>query len=92
MNKNATFDDLRNTLLKSDSERYFKLELVGTMIGLRNKKGISQSELARRSGVPQKTISRMENTKSQPSLGTYYKLADALGYNMKLIFEEKDDD
>lgn len=89
MNNGIAFNQLRGNLMKSDPERYFKLELIGRLIGLREKKGFSQSELARLSGVPQKTISRMENLKSQPSIGTFYKLADAMDYNMKVVFEEK---
>lgn len=42
--------------------------------------GISQNELARRSGVKQATISDIENEKTtQPWIGTLAKIAAALG-------------
>ncbi len=47
---------------------------------LRQAKGWSQAELARRSGVPQPTISRMEQgTTSAVSLDNLERLGDALG-------------
>lgn len=62
---------------------YSELPLVPTTFCLRElleKLGLSQSELARRSGVSFATINRMcTNATSQVSLETLDKLADALG-------------
>ena len=44
-------------------------------------RGISQSELSRRSGVPQATISRTLKGKTIPEVHTLSKLIDALGSN-----------
>jgi len=49
---------------------------------IRTAMGWSQAELARRSGVPQPTISRLEGGKTRTiDLDNLEKLADALGVN-----------
>jgi transcriptional regulator with XRE-family HTH domain len=57
---------------------------------LRNAKGWSQAELARRSGVPQPTISRLEARKSNSiDLVNLERLADALGVNAAVLIEHE---
>jgi DNA-binding XRE family transcriptional regulator len=50
----------------------------------RSKKRISQSELARRAGVYQADISRIECAKANPSLNTLLKIAKALDADLSL--------
>jgi transcriptional regulator with XRE-family HTH domain len=53
---------------------------------LREARGWSQSELARRSGVPQRTISRVERGETgSVNLSHIEKLADALGVNASAL-------
>ena len=53
---------------------------------LRAAKGWTQAELARRSGVPQPTISRIEARKTgSVELGNLERLADALGVNAAVL-------
>lgn len=47
--------------------------------GLRQEQGLTQEQLAEKSGLPQSHISRIENAKHSPSRMTVEKLADALG-------------
>jgi transcriptional regulator with XRE-family HTH domain len=55
---------------------------------LRNAKGWSQAELARRSGVPQSTISRIEAGKTNSiELSNLERLASALGVNAAVLIE-----
>jgi transcriptional regulator with XRE-family HTH domain len=55
---------------------------------LRESKGWSQSELARQSGVPQTTISRLEAGKiGVVNLAHLEKLADAFGVNAAVLIE-----
>ena len=55
---------------------------------LRLSKGWSQAELARRSGVPQPTISRLEAGKvSSINLPNLERLADALGVNAAILID-----
>ena len=57
---------------------------------LLEEKGVSQSELARLSGVSFTTINRMAaNHTAQVSLGTLDKLSDALGVGPGELFERE---
>jgi transcriptional regulator with XRE-family HTH domain len=49
------------------------------MIDRRKAKGLTQDELAERSGVPQSTISKVERGAHVPAGDTLAKLCDALG-------------
>ncbi|UUV46887.1 helix-turn-helix transcriptional regulator [Bacillus phage vB_BanS-Thrax4] len=80
------FNDIRSELKDENPSLFFTLEIMGKMMAIRTKKGISQRELSKLSGVPQKTISRLENGLDYPRLDTLGKLAYALG--MKIILVE----
>lgn len=53
---------------------------------LRKKRGISGSELARRSGVSKSLISQIENDKANPSVDTIRAVAFALGVPVFTLF------
>jgi transcriptional regulator with XRE-family HTH domain len=58
---------------------------------LRESKGWSQAELARKSGVPQPTISRLESGKSRAlNLKHLEKLARALGVNAAVLVDHRE--
>ena len=46
---------------------------------------LSQSDLAKRSGLSRQMISMIENGKVVPSLDTMSKLQDVLGFSMNLV-------
>lgn len=50
----TSFASVRRALMEVDPEKTFKAELLGRIRGIREREVISQSELSRRSGVPQK--------------------------------------
>lgn len=83
------FEDIRNVMHKIAPDQVFKLELIGRVKGIREHKGLSQSELSRLSGVPQKTISRMENGLSVPNMETMCKLLGAMNYQLNFTLSEK---
>ena len=80
-----TFNDLRNELIQQDPIDYFKMEIVGKLMAKRDQKRLSQRELSKITGVPQKTISRIENGKDIPKLNTLLILASALDLELKII-------
>jgi transcriptional regulator with XRE-family HTH domain len=45
----------------------------------RERAGLTQAQLADKSGVPQTTISGLESGKRSPNMDTAFKLADGLG-------------
>jgi predicted nucleotidyltransferase/DNA-binding XRE family transcriptional regulator len=56
----------------------------------RTRVGLSQSELARRAGVPQSVISEYEAGKRQPAMPTLARLVAATGHELTLGLERSD--
>ena len=62
-----------------------RLKVVSQMVELREKLGLSQSALARRIGVSQPFIARLENDEcSNLSLETIVKIAEALSGDVEI--------
>jgi DNA-binding XRE family transcriptional regulator len=89
---NKTDKDLREDIKKVVSEQGFvnfqTLEIVGVLMAERVKRGLSQRELSKLSGVAQKTISHIESGEDIPSIETVVKLAKHLGYELKISLEK----
>ena len=62
----------------------FEVELIGKMIEAREKKGLSQRELAKLSGVKQPAIARLESMKVVPQIDTLFKILAPLGYTLSI--------
>ncbi len=56
---------------------------------IREKKGLSQSDLARLSGVSASHIGYIENGERQPTLLTMCRLAEALKVDIKELYKYK---
>ena len=56
---------------------------------LREKRGLTQTELAGRSGVPQSEISRIERGSVHPTERTLVRLADALDADLVLVERDR---
>ena len=87
MKKETTFNEYLNKQLK-DSE--FKKEwdaleaefsIVQALINARESSGLTQSELARKTGIAQGDISKIENGNGNPSIGK----------NLRIEFVDPDD-
>lgn len=57
---------------------------------LREKRGLSQRELAERLGTTQSAIARLEAGNVSPSLPTLDKIAEALGVELVVSFRDMD--
>lgn len=90
-NKLITFKEIQDDLKLRDLGKFLALELISEIAIIRNEKGITQKSLSEISGVPQKTISRLENGKDIPTLDTIGKLLKGLGYTAKITLEENQD-
>ena len=66
-----------------------KYQVLGELIKLRKQKGISQAELAKKSGCRQQVISRIEKRENSPTLKTLCSLADVLDVNIRFVPREK---
>lgn len=80
-------EKLENPDLKLE---YDKLEpeftIIQAMIDARKKTGLTQKQLAEKTGIAQGDISRLENGNANPSLQTLQRLASAMGMKMKIEF------
>ena len=65
-------------------ESNLKYELIRALIEYRKREKVTQAEPARRIGIPQQAISRLETGKVTPRLDFVEKLLKAMGYRIKL--------
>lgn len=65
-------------------EKRFYLQIAHLVSGLRAKAGFSQAEVAKRTGVSQPMIARLEkgDHRRTPTFDTIYKILNALGYTL----------
>lgn len=61
--------------------------LRNAIIYARNATHMSQQELARRSGINQADISKIENGNANPSFRTLSRIAEGLGMVLRITFE-----
>jgi ribosome-binding protein aMBF1 (putative translation factor) len=64
-----------------------RIELVLQIIKLREKRGMTQSDLAKAIGTRQANVSRLERFDANLTLGTLEKVALALGANLRIDLE-----
>jgi transcriptional regulator with XRE-family HTH domain len=60
--------------------------LASAVIGVRNRAGLTQEELARKMGTTQPVVARLESGRSRPSMRTLERLADATGSRLLISF------
>lgn len=90
MTKRKTWDEIKAARADSPERRsgYEKagraIRLAFEIRALREKKGLSQRELAERVGTTQSAIARLEGGNISPSLPTLDKIAKALGAEVSL--------
>lgn len=63
-----------------------EFSLMRAMLNARKETGLTQKELAKRSGVTQSDISKFENGNGNITLKTLNKLAEGLGMTLKIEF------
>ena len=90
------FDKYLNIQLEREDFRkeYEALEpefvIMQAMIDIRKAEGLTQKDLALRSGINQADISRLENGNGNPSIKTLKRLARAMGKSLKIEFIDND--
>lgn len=94
--KKITYEEHVKELLKNKKVRkeYEKLlpeyELARSIIEQRLKKKMTQEEVAKKAGMPQSTISRIEGlTHGLPKISTLKKIANALDAKVVVRLESK---
>ena len=97
MTKRTSWDDIKAARTDSPARKrgYERagraIRLAFEIRALREKKGLSQRELAERVGTTQSAIARLEAGKVSPSLPTLDKIATALGAEVSLTIVDLDE-
>ena len=63
-----------------------ELSIMQAVIDARKESGLTQQQLAERTGISQADISKLENGNANPSLKTLQRLASALDKKLKISF------
>ena len=83
------FNDFKIELLKNKetAREYERLapryRIISEIIAARNKKGMTQKEMADKIGTKQSAIARFESGNGNPTLGLLEKLGGVLGFRLK---------
>jgi len=72
--------------LATNSDESHVYSLASRMKHLRELRQLSQSDLAKKSGVSQATIAHIEKGRKDPSVGTLRKIAEALDVAIAIFF------
>ena len=59
--------------------------VLGELVKIRKAKGLSQAELAQRTGNKQQVISRIEKKENSPTLKTICAIINSLDYDIQLV-------
>ena len=63
-----------------------EFSIIQAIIDARKNSGMTQKDLAEKTGITQGDISRLENGSANPSLKTLQRLAEGMGMILKLEF------
>lgn len=84
------FEDMKREALRSPGFRKAydtlspKYALISAMLDARNKRGMTQAEIARRAGTTQSAIARFEAGRTNPTLEFASRLSSALGVKLEV--------
>ena len=67
------------------------IEIQQMILGERKKQKMTQKELAKRTGISQANISKIENGETHPTVDSLKKIAEAFGKRLLISFEESED-
>ncbi len=90
--RSKNFRDTLDELMENSEfkKEYDTLEpsfsIIQAMVDARKSSGLTQKDLAERTGIAQGDISKLENGSANPSLKTLQRLADGMGMKLKLEF------
>lgn len=93
MSKFKTWEEVRkgfNFTPEEGKEIEFEKELILATIKAREKSNLTQSELAKKAGMKQPNIAKLENCSCSPQVSTLLKVLFAMGYTLKVVPIESD--
>ena len=86
MNKLETEQIMNEQMIKREVSR-----LMGDLMNAREKRGLTQKEVALRSGLSQQAVSRMECLTNLPTLTNLVKYMSALNVKLEVVQEKEED-
>lgn len=66
-------------------------EISNEVSAVRRHRGMTQKQLAQKSGLTQSNISNIENGTSKPTIDTLRKIADALEKRLVIVLEDREE-
>ncbi len=90
-----TFDDMLSKQLKDEEFRKEyeaiqpELDVIRAIVDARASLNLTQSDLAKRTGINQADISKLENGTRNPTVKLLKKLADGMNMDLKIEFVPK---
>ena len=90
VSKLINFEDHKRELLKNKEvkklydEMEYEFTLINAILEQRNKKGVTQKQLAEKMGTKQSAIARFESGNSNPTLSFLKRLSEALGLELSI--------
>lgn len=89
------FDDMLSDQLKDEEFRKEyetiqpEMDVIKAIVDARTSQNLTQKELAKRTGINQADISKLENGTRNPSVNLLKRLADGMGMTLKIEFVPK---
>ncbi len=81
---------LKDDAFKSEYDALEPAYIIAqSMLDARKETGMTQKQLAEKSGIAQADISKLENGNGNPSVRTLQRLAEAMGMRLEICFEPK---
>ena len=65
------------------------MDVIKAIVNARTSQNLTKSELAKRTGINQADISKLENGTRNPSINLLKRLAEGMGMNLKIEFVPK---
>ena len=66
-----------------------EMDVIRAIVNARTSQNLTQNELAKRTGINQADISKLENGTRNPSINLLKRLAEGMGINLKIEFVPK---
>ena len=84
-------DDKGNSLITGieDKQLIVRKQMLDRLVAYRKALGMTQKDLADKMGVSRPNISRFESEDYNPTIDMIVKVADSMGYEVRIDFVEK---
>ena len=66
-----------------------EMDVIRAIVNARTSQNLTQNELAKRTGIKQADISKLENGTRNPSINLLKRLAEGMGMSLKIEFVPK---